>query len=272
MYAQAVTNQPGTPRAPAPPTTAAKRVAIVQSNYIPWKGYFDLIRLADHFILYDDVQYTRRDWRNRNRIKTPEGLLWLTIPVQVKGRYEQLIKDTAISDPAWNRRHWKTIAHAYARARCFQAYRPWLEDLYLGCEERLLSRINYRFLRAVCDLLSIDTTLSWSMDYGLEGREKTERLISLCKRVGATEYISGPAARVYLDETLFAQEGIMVRWMDYSGYPVYTQLYPPFEHHVSIIDLILNEGPDAATYLARTAPAPASPVPASTRRGGKHRP
>lgn len=238
-------------------TIGNKTVAIVQSNYIPWKGYFDLIGLADEFILFDDVQYTRRDWRNRNRIKGPSGPIWLTIPVQVKGKYHQKIKETVIGDPAWNRRHWKTLAHNYTQTRHFAEFRPVLEELYLGSSERSLSRVNHRFITAICRMLSIDTTISWSMDYDLaEG--KTERLVSLCRGAGATEYISGPAARVYLDESLFRQEGIAVRWMDYSGYPPYRQLYPPFEHHVSIVDLILNEGRDARRYMkCSTAEAPA---------------
>src|SRR5579864_4290063 len=125
----------------------SKRVAVVQSNYIPWKGYFDLIHSVDEFILFDDMLYTRRDWRNRNRIKTPQGVAWLTIPVQVKGGYlDQRIRDTVVSDPHWNVRHWKTVVHHYSRARCFKQYRPLLEQLYLGQPETHLSLINYRFL------------------------------------------------------------------------------------------------------------------------------
>src|SRR3954469_4495918 len=107
------------------------RIAILQSSYIPWKGYFDLIRAVDEFVLYDDVQYTRRDWRNRNRIKSPNGPLWLTIPVEVKGRFLQAIKDTKISDRRWSERHWRSIQAGYARAPYYAAYRPFLEDLYL---------------------------------------------------------------------------------------------------------------------------------------------
>jgi len=225
-----------------------KRVAIVQSNYIPWKGYFDLINLVDEFILYDDVQYTKRDWRNRNRIKTANGPMWLTIPVEVKGRYDQKIKETVISDPEWDRRHWKSIVYGYSRARYLQEYRDIFEDLYLGCNERFLSQINYRFLTGICGILGIDTKVSWSMDYRLiEG--KTERLVDLCKQAGATTYLSGPAAKAYIDEELFRTEGMTLRYMDYSGYPEYNQLFPPFEHHVSIIDLIFNEGPNAPKYM-----------------------
>jgi hypothetical protein len=221
-----------------------KKVAIVQSNYIPWKGYFDLINQADEFILYDTVQYTRRDWRNRNRIKTANGLIWLTIPVDVKGKYFQKIKDTCISDTEWNRKHWKSIVHSYSKANYFKKYREQFEALYLGCREKYLSRINYRFLKSICEILGIETKISWAMDYQLSDG-KNEALIELCKQTGASEYISGPAAKSYINEIFFKNEGIKLEYMDYSGYPEYHQLYPPFEHAVSIIDLILNEGPNA---------------------------
>jgi len=229
----------------------SKTVAIVQSNYIPWRGYFDLVNSADEFILYDDVQYTVRDWRNRNIIKTPQGPKWLTIPVEVKGKYHQKIKDTAISDPDWARKHWATIVHSYSRAPHFAAYRELFENLYLASEDQMLSRINHRFLRAVCQVLGIRTSISWSMDYEMIG-DKTERLLNLCRQAGATSYLSGPAAKAYLEEDLFQREGISVSYIDYSDYPDYAQLYPPFEPKVSVIDLIFNEGPKAREYLKST--------------------
>jgi hypothetical protein len=225
-----------------------KKVAIVQSNYIPWKGYFDLINLVDELILFDDMQYTKRDWRNRNRIKTANGARWLTIPVEVKGKYFQKIKDTVVSDAAWNRKHWDFIVHSYSHAKYFGEYREQFEELYFGCSEKYLSRINHRFLIAICNLLSIETKITWSMDYRLaEG--KTGRLVDLCKQAWAGEYISGPSAKGYIDEDMFEKEGIRLSYMDYSGYPKYNQLYPPFDHNVSIIDLIFNEGPDAQKYV-----------------------
>ncbi len=226
------------------------KAAIVQSNYIPWRGYFDLIRLVDDFILYDDVQYTRRDWRNRNRIKTSQGLLWLTIPVEVKGKYHQSIRETRIADLAWAEQHWKTLAHSYGRAPYFPHYRPILEELYLGCREPYLSLVNYRFLTALCSLLGIRTRFHWSSDYRLvEG--KTERLVELCRQVGADEYISGPSAECYIVPESFTQAGVRLSWMDYQGYPDYPQLFGAFEPHVSILDLLLNCGPDAPRYLDR---------------------
>ena len=229
-------------------TLPTKKVAIVQSNYIPWKGYFDLINLVDEFILFDDMQYTRRDWRNRNIIKTADGLKWLTIPVVVKGNYLQKIKDTTVSDSGWAKKHWKSIVNNYSKAPHFATYRDAFESLYLAASEKFLSEINHRFLSAICQILGSNTKISWSDDYVPTGR-KTERLVSLCKQAGATSYISGPAARAYLDEELFASEKIELQYMDYSGYPEYPQLFSPFEHQVSVIDLIFNEGPEATKYM-----------------------
>jgi WbqC-like protein family len=226
----------------------SNKVAIVQSNYIPWKGYFDLINSVDEFIIMDNIQYTRRDWRNRNKIKTPIGPIWLTIPVVSKGRYYQRISETIIEDQSWHWNHWKTIAHNYTRAKYFKAYRELFQELYFASDERLLSQVNYRFLVAICRILGINTKLSWAADSpNIQG--KTERLVHLCKQAGATTYISGPSAEGYLNEGIFAAQGISVKYMDYSGYEEYDQLSPPFEHAVSIIDLIFNMGPKAQKYM-----------------------
>src|SRR5262245_40296687 len=167
-------------------TTAAtpgKRVAIVQSNYIPWKGYFDMIAAVDEFILLDDVQYTRRDWRNRNQIKTASGPQWLTVPVEVKGKYSQKIRDTEIHGTEWAASHWKTLYQNYRRAECFAEVAAWVEPLYLGETYSHLSRLNRRFIEAICGYLEIQTRITDSSDYRLpEG--KTERLASLCEQAG----------------------------------------------------------------------------------------
>jgi hypothetical protein len=244
---------------------AGKTVAIVQSNYVPWKGYFDLMRRVDEFILYDDVQYTRRDWRNRNRFKSPQGAQWLTIPVQVKGRYTQRIDETLVSDPAWAQRHWLTLRSWYRKAPFFKRYEATLEGLYMGRHDLALSVINRRFLAGLRDLLGIETPLSSSSDYATDGH-KTERLLGICRAAGASTYLSGPAARVYLEEERFRAEGIAVEWMSYEGYPEYPQLHGPFEHGVSVLDLLLNVGEEAPRYmLAREEPAGAG------RAGPEHR-
>ena len=225
-----------------------KKVAIVQSSYIPWKGYFDLIAGVDEFILLDDVQYTKRDWRNRNRIKTLDGIRWLTIPVQVKGKFKQSIKDVKIANGDWSRRHWKSLGAAYGRAPCFNDYRDFVEGLYMDCREPFLSQVNRRFIEAICGILGIRTEIKCSSDFLLSAG-KTERLVSMCRQSHATNYRSGPKAKDYLDEGQFAQAGMTVSYMDYSDYPVYNQLYPPFHHNVSILDLIFNEGDRARQFM-----------------------
>jgi WbqC-like protein family len=226
----------------------AKTVAIVQSSYIPWKGYFDLIRSADEFIFFDDVQYTRRDWRNRNRIKTSHGLHWLSIPVQTKGQYLGAIKDIEVVDSRWALAHWKTIEASYGRTPHFKRYRDLFVELYSHEGERMLVDIDQRFVRAICGILGIVTRITRSSDYELcEGR--AERIVSLCRQAGATRYLSGPSAREYLEPSAFSAAGIELSFADYAGYPEYRQLHPPFEHQVSVIDLIFNEGPDAARFM-----------------------
>lgn len=230
-----------------------KRAAILQSSYIPWKGYFDLIRKVDELILYDDVSYSKNDWRNRNRIKTRTGPLWLTIPVLATGRFGQRIRDVEIGDRRWTAKHWKSIQTHYARAPFFSEVAPVLRDLYERAEGQIsLSVVNEMFLEALCDLLDIGTRITRSEDYELQG-DRTERLVHLCEQAGASEYLSGPAAQSYLDEKEFASRGIAVRWMDYAGYPEYGQLFcPPFVHEVSVIDLLLNEGIEGARLYLRS--------------------
>lgn len=228
-----------------------KKVAILQSNYIPWKGYFDMINLVDEFILYDDMQYTRRDWRNRNKIKTPNGLSWLTIPVEVKGKYFQKINETLISEPQWAKDHWATIKQFYGKAKYFKDYKDTFEQFYLNTNEQHLSIVNYELIKVINTILGISTKISWSSDYEIVDG-KTERLLSLVQQAGGTEYISGPAAKDYIVDSFFTDAGIQLTWMDYSGYPEYNQLYPPFEHGVTVLDLIFNEGPDAMNYLKKS--------------------
>jgi hypothetical protein len=225
-----------------------KRVAIVQSNYIPWKGYFDMIAAVDEFILYDDMQYTRRDWRNRNQIKTPQGVQWLTVPVKVKGKYHQAIRETEIEGAQWAKDHWKTLVQNYRRAPCFNEIAAWLEPLYLSEPPTHLSKLNRLFIEAICAYLGVKTAISNSWDYPLsEG--KSERLADLCASAGGTQYISGPAARDYIEEAVFAGRGITLAWFDYTGYPEYPQLWGEFTHAVTILDLLFNCGKDAPQYM-----------------------
>lgn len=228
---------------------AQKRVAILQSSYIPWKGYFDLMNSVDEFILYDDVQYTKRDWRSRNQIKTANGLKWLSIPIEVKSKFHQRVRDARVSDRRWGQSHWGAILAAYREAPYFKTYKDIFEPLYLNQTSEELSQINHAFLSAICRVLGITTTLRFSMEYDFQPAGKNEQLIHLCRQAGATEYISGPAAKDYMSVSEFEAQGLSVRFFDYSGYPEYQQKYPPFEHAVSVLDLLFNEGPNAHRFM-----------------------
>lgn len=236
-----------------------KRIAISQSNYIPWKGYFDLIKVVDEFVIYDEVQYTKNDWRNRNRIYTSAGPRWLTIPVETAAQFGQKILDVRVAGQRWRTQHWHSWQAHYGRAPHFAAYRVQLSDLYLGSDETRLSDINLAFLRAICGWLDIGTPMTSSQAYAHEATDPSLRLLEICQAAGATHYLSGPAARDYLQLDLFQRAGITVEWMNYDCYPTYGQRHSPFIHDVSILDLILNEGPRAATFLK---PKPACLAPA----------
>jgi WbqC-like protein family len=227
-----------------------KKLAILQSNYIPWKGYFDLIGCVDEFVLYDDMQFTKNDWRNRNQIKTPSGLQWLSIPVGQDIR--RRIKDVEILNHDWQIKHWKSLCANYARAENFKVIAEWLEPIYMAELHSNLSQLNRRLIEAVCVYLNISTTITNSWDYEL-GEGKTERLVSLCRQAEATVYLSGPAAKNYLDERLFASAGIQVEWFEYSGYPSYPQLWGDFSHGVTILDLLFNCGKESPRYMRHVA-------------------
>ena len=224
------------------------RAAILQSNYIPWKGYFDLIASVDRFVFYDEVQYTRADWRNRNRIKTPQGTQWLSVPVG--SSVHRSISDVLITDPAAGAHHWARLAQNYRHAACFRQTADWIEPLYLDTRWHNLSDINQRFIREVCERLGIATQICQSAAHPSAG-DRNGRLIDLCKAVGADVYVSGPAARTYLDTAAFQRAGLAVEWFDYGGYPEYSQLWGPFVHDVSIVDLLFNCGDAAPDYLRR---------------------
>ncbi|MEO0411072.1 MAG: WbqC family protein [Pseudomonadota bacterium] len=228
-----------------------KTVAIMQPNYLPWQGYVDLMNRVDEFIIYDDTQYTRRDWRNRNRIMLAGKQQWLSIPVEVSGRYEQAICDVRIADTAWQKAHPATLRHAYAKA-------PYFEDvcdlLALGFEGRRyqwLLDADVAFIELIRGYLSIQTRLTFASDYKAEGR-KTEKLIALCAAAGADHYISAPAAKAYIEPDLFQQAGIQLSYIDYPTYPEYAHVstYAP---SLSVIDALMHCGQSAAHHFT---PAP----------------
>jgi hypothetical protein len=225
-----------------------KKIFINQSNYIPWKGYFDSIALCDVFVVYDDMQFTRQDWRNRNLILTPNGPKWLTIPVEMKGRLNKRINEIKVSDKNWNKKHLEFIKQNYRKSKNFKEIQPLIEEWYLKCESDWLSEINLYFIQKINFFLSIKTEIVSSSNFILDN-ERTQRLINICKELSATDYFSGPAAKNYLDEAKFKNENINVHFFDYGGYPEYNQLHSKFEHGVSILDLIFNTGNDAKKYL-----------------------
>jgi len=223
------------------------RVAINQSNYIPWKGYFDLIHDVDVFLFYDDVQFTVRDWRNRNRVKTPQGLTWLTIPVGDDRK--RRICDVTLLDPSWQKRHWRTLQHVYAKAPYFAAFEEFLSEVYLRRVWRQLSELNQFLITTIArEFLGIRTQILNAAEYNLTTTSQ-QRILDLIHAVRGDTYYSGPAGKAYLDPERFRREGITLIWKDYSGYPCYQQVSPPFEHTVTILDLLFHTGPAAPHYI-----------------------
>lgn len=231
-----------------------KKVVITQSNYIPWIGYFDSIAQADEFIIFDCVQYTKRDWRNRNKILTPQGEKWLSVPVQVKGKYTQSIYETEVADSSWANNHYRNISQNYSKAPYFKELKPWLEDLYnAASREVLLSKINHLFISGICQYLEIQTTIKWHHEFAIvEG--KNERLLDICKQANADVYFSGPAAKSYMDTTLFNQEGVEVVFFDFSKYEQHPQLYSGGSVYLSVLDRIFNTGKDTISQFGKCLP------------------
>lgn len=223
------------------------KVAIIQSNYLPWKGYFDIINSVDLFMFYDDVQYTWRDWRNRNLVKMSQKLKWLTVPVG--SRTDRLICEVSIDDSSWQKKHYRLVNDCYAKARYFADFKPFLEEVYLQRTWANLSALNQFLIRKIAsEFLGIKTSFADSREYAVTGKGE-ERLVQLLKKVGATDYLSGPSARSYLREGTMVSNGIRLHWQGYEGYPEYEQFYPPFEHRVTILDLLFHTGPEAPNYI-----------------------
>lgn len=224
-----------------------KKVVILQSNYIPWKGYFDLINDADEFIFYDDVQFTKNDWRNRNLIKTAQGLHWLSVPVGSDGN--RLVCHVEIKDNSWQIKHYKTLVANYGKSPFFEIYQPFLKEIYIDNQWKNLSDLNQFIIRSVSNrFLGIDTVFRDSREMIALGK-KQERLLEILRQVDARTYISGPAAKSYIDPAGFEADKIELVWKDYSGYPAYPQKHLQFEHGVSIFDLLFNVGPKAPWFI-----------------------
>lgn len=227
----------------------SKRIAILQSNYIPWRGYFDIIGLVDEFIIYDDIQFTKNDWRNRNKIKTSVGVKWLTVPVGVN--IKRKICEVKLCDAHWKKNHWNTLHHNYCKAKFYNQISSIIAPIYLEMDHINLTDLNLHFIKTICKFLEIETLITDSRNYNTENG-KNNRLIDLCKQSNANTYLTGPSARNYIDEDQFNGNNISIHWMDYSDYPVYQQMWGDFEPHVSILDLLFNAGKSSRKYMKFT--------------------
>ena len=226
-----------------------RTAAMLQSNYIPWKGVFDLINRVDVFVFYDDVQFTIKDWRSRNRIPSANGDIWLTVPVLTKGKRDQLICDTMIDRSVnWQQKHHKTLSLVYARAPHIKEYTSLLNDFYLAREWENLSEMNQYMTRYICSLLGISTEFYSSSDIGASGSKDGEKVIKICRELGCDSFLNGPASKAFMDEEKFRQASIKLEYMEYD-YPPYPQLYKPFNHYVSVLDLLFMTGEKAASYI-----------------------
>jgi hypothetical protein len=224
------------------------RICIIQSCYIPWKGFFDLIGRCDEYVVYDSAQFVKGHWHNRNRIKTADGIKWLTIPVTTSGRLGQPIDQVEIEKP-WADQHWRMLQLAYKQAPFFEQFAPTVKAWYERADKkRRLTEVNAIFLFGITELLGMRTRIVRDAAYPADG-VKTERLVGILRGAGADRYLSGPSARAYLDEALLASSGVATEWMSYEEYPEYPQLHGDFEHAVTILDLLFNTGAEAPRYL-----------------------
>jgi hypothetical protein len=227
------------------------KCVILQPSYIPWRGYFDQINRADVFIFYDDVQYDKHGWRNRNQIKTTQGRQWLTIPVHSSGVVKKSIPINQVEidwSTPWNKSHWKALTFAYGRAPFFQNYAALLETFYRR-HDLFLADFTIDLTVALAGELGIHHTHFLRSSTMQASGQKTDRLVQILAQVGAKHYISGPSAKDYIDNEKLASAGITLEYIDYN-YPEYPQVHPPFDPNLSILDLLFMTGPDALRYIA----------------------
>ncbi|RFC55739.1 WbqC family protein [Brumimicrobium aurantiacum] len=223
------------------------KVAILQSNYIPWKGVFDMINMVDTFVFFEDVDYTKRDWRSRNKIKTPNGAIWLSVPVAKSPRGTK-ISDIQISQSEdWQLKHYKSIELNYKKAPFYDKYKYIIEDFYLGNKWINLSEMNIYFTKTICEILNIQTKFINSKDISVSGA-KDIRLIEICKELKATEYLSGPSAKDYIDPLNFENNNIQLSYIKYE-YPEYIQMHGQFNHYISVLDVLFNCGDSSREYI-----------------------
>lgn len=223
------------------------KIGILQPGYLPWLGFFEQMERTDLFILYDDVQYDKNGWRNRNRIKTPGGWQWLTVPVKVEYRNLPLIKEILIDDRAsWQKKHLGTINQYYRDAPYFDQYYPELEKI-LRRRFRFLIDVDLELIAWLVNSLGLERRIILSSELDLPGRS-TERLIRICRHFGADSFYEGASGRDYIDEALFRDAGIRLEYQDYQ-HPVYPQLYGEFVPYLSTVDLLFNCGAHSLEIL-----------------------
>ena len=215
------------------------KVVILQSSYIPWKGYFDLINDADIFVFFDDVQFTSRDWRSRNKYKTKDGSKWLTVPVG--SNRGKLINEITIPDRHWQKKHFKSLVSSYSTCKYFGSYLYILERFYIDNQWSSLHKMNQFIIKELAALLGISTKFIDSSSIKSDGKNQY-KLLDIAKSLNASEYISGPSAKSYINKEVFESENIQVTWKDYSNYPEYMQIHPPYDPYVTILDLIFHVG------------------------------
>ena len=227
-----------------------KRVVILQPGYLPWLGFFDQMFRADVFVVFDDVQYTPRDWRSRNRIKTPDGVLWLTVPVRAKGARDKLIKDVEIdNEQNWQRLHLKSLKTFYRKSKYFDEIISTVIDIYEK-KYRFLIDVDLDFILKAREYMSISTKTVLSSSLNSTG-QRDEKLLSICRILDATHYLSGAIAQNYLREDIFADQGVVVEWQNYL-HPYYNQLWLKrhgFISHLSVLDLLFNHGKDSLDII-----------------------
>jgi hypothetical protein len=228
------------------------RIAVLQPGYLPWLGFFDQELSVDTFVLYDDVQYDRRGWRNRNRIKSPDGPVWLTVPVEQKGKYEQIIRDVKIdNDRPWKKKHLGSIESFYKKSPYFDTLFPELSDI-IGRDWEYLWELDFELIKWMNRVIGVGTPIKLASELHVTG-EKSERLLAICHALKADEYYTGAAARHYLDIALFnasweVEGGIAVYFQEYV-HPVYPQLYGGFVSHLSALDLLMIAAPQAKEII-----------------------
>jgi len=227
----------------------SKKIAILQPNYIPWKGVFDLINEVDIFVFYDDVQYTTKDWRNRNKVKTKDGVKWLTVPVIKKGLRHQLISEAQIDNTTnWQSKHYKTLISSYSKAPYLKDYEYLLEEIYFKKKWSKLSDFDIFSTVLISEALGIKMEWCKSSDLHETGSKTGEKVLKICQRLGCNHFINGPSSQEYMNENLFSESNVLLSYINYN-YIEYAQLHGPFTHHVSILDLLFNCGSRAMEFI-----------------------